>query len=85
MHVGPLPDAVIDQVVAMIRAMLREPIVSVRISTGVRYHDNYDTGIVEAEPTAGRTVTIDVNGGAVEERESDAMKLARLWREVGRS
>jgi len=83
-HHGTLAEEAIRGLLDTLEQLLRDPTVSVHVARGISYHDNYETGLVEAEPTDGRTITIEVHGGAREEHESDVMKLARLWRETGR-
>jgi hypothetical protein len=66
-----------------IEKMLRNPTVVISLSRGIRYWNDYREGIVKAAPTEGRTVTIAINGGAQEERESHDDLILRIMREEG--
>jgi hypothetical protein len=82
MKVGPLTDEQIAKFMGTIESMLRNPTVQLSWSCGVRYWNNYDTGYREAEPTEGRTITIEVHDGATEIQESAEDELRRLIRKT---
>lgn len=57
------------KILEQVEKMLRDPSVEVAIERGVRHIHDWSQPWVETEPTDGVTLTIKVNGGAVDVKE----------------
>ncbi len=49
---------------SLIHMLRNAETLNITIEVGTIQRDNYETGFVEHQPTNGRTVTIEINGGA---------------------
>ncbi len=60
-------EAAVDAALAGLRRDLvacQPEAVEIRIDAGMIERENWNTGWMEAEPTEGRTITIEIKGGA---------------------
>jgi len=72
-----MEEAMIREILIELEKLLRDPTVAIAMKRGVHRTPNPTTGYWEYAPTAGKEITISVQGGATETEESPIDRLRR--------
>jgi hypothetical protein len=80
LYVGPFPEEFIRQALDMLAEVLRDPTCQISIDRGCKKRANLIENIWDYETTLGRTITLEIHGGAKEETEPLLETLQRNLR-----